>query len=109
MFRIAAMPMSWSSAFQRAGRMTLKASDDQSGHPPVRQPEPVEIDPKASGAAGNFVGWKIFHFDRERIPERTVHARGSATHGYFKLRKWQRAITNTDLLQRPANARRSFR
>jgi len=30
---------------------------------------------------------KIFHFDHERIPERIVHARGSAAHGYFELYK----------------------
>ncbi|KAG6812079.1 catalase A [Tricholoma furcatifolium] len=28
---------------------------------------------------------KIHHFDHERIPERVVHARGSAAHGYFKV------------------------
>ncbi len=28
---------------------------------------------------------KIMHFDHERIPERIVHARGSAAHGYFEL------------------------
>ncbi len=28
---------------------------------------------------------KIFHFDHERIPERIVHARGSAAHGVFEL------------------------
>jgi catalase len=27
---------------------------------------------------------KITHFDRERIPERVVHARGAAAHGYFE-------------------------
>lgn len=27
---------------------------------------------------------KITHFDRERIPERVVHARGTAAHGYFE-------------------------
>lgn len=27
---------------------------------------------------------KMMHFDRERIPERVVHARGSAAHGYFE-------------------------
>ena len=27
---------------------------------------------------------KITHFDRERIPERVVHARGVAAHGYFE-------------------------
>jgi len=30
---------------------------------------------------------KITHFDHERIPERVVHARGSAAHGYFELYK----------------------
>ena len=30
---------------------------------------------------------KITHFDHERIPERVVHARGSAAHGVFKLEK----------------------
>ncbi len=28
---------------------------------------------------------KIFHFDHERIPERIVHARGTAVHGTFEL------------------------
>lgn len=27
---------------------------------------------------------KITHFDRERVPERVVHARGAAAHGYFE-------------------------
>ena len=30
-----------------------------------------------------FLREKIFHFDHERIPERIVHARGSAAHGTF--------------------------
>ena len=30
---------------------------------------------------------KITHFDHERIPERIVHARGSAAHGYFECTK----------------------
>ena len=30
---------------------------------------------------------KITHFDHERIPDRIVHARGSAAHGYFELTK----------------------
>src|SRR6188472_3639909 len=28
---------------------------------------------------------KITHFDHERIPERVVHARGSAAHGFFQV------------------------
>ncbi|MRW89999.1 catalase [Duganella sp. FT80W] len=36
---------------------------------------------------------KITHFDHERIPERVVHARGSAAHGYFESYEDLRAIT----------------
>ena len=28
---------------------------------------------------------KLAHFDRERIPERGVHAKGAAAHGYFEV------------------------
>ena len=43
---------------------------------------------------------KIFHFDHERIPERIVHARGSAAHGYFELTESLGDITRADLFQR---------
>ncbi len=36
---------------------------------------------------------KITHFDHERIPERIVHARGSAAHGYFECYKPLTEIT----------------
>jgi catalase len=41
---------------------------------------------------------KITHFDHERIPERVVHARGSAAHGTFKLYKSLSAITRANFL-----------
>ncbi|MES2444358.1 MAG: catalase, partial [Pseudomonadota bacterium] len=40
---------------------------------------------------------KIFHFDHERIPERIVHARGSAAHGFFEAYEDLSAITRADL------------
>ncbi|OLO39212.1 catalase [Alkalihalophilus pseudofirmus] len=51
---------------------------------------------------------KITHFDREKIPERIVHARGAGAHGYFEsygtingeaISKYTRAkvFTNTDV------------
>ncbi|MDB4974376.1 MAG: Catalase [Myxococcaceae bacterium] len=43
---------------------------------------------------------KIFHFDHERIPERIVHARGSAAHGYFELYESLADITSADIFQR---------
>lgn len=42
---------------------------------------------------------KMTHFDHERIPERIVHARGSAAHGYFELYDSLSAITKADFLQ----------
>ncbi len=36
---------------------------------------------------------KITHFDHERIPERIVHARGSAAHGYFEAYAPMTAVT----------------
>jgi catalase len=50
---------------------------------------------------------KIFHFDHERIPERIVHARGSAAHGYFEPMRILSDITKADLFQRRARRRRS--
>jgi catalase len=43
---------------------------------------------------------KIFHFDHERIPERIVHARGTAAHGYFELYESLSDLTKADIFQR---------
>jgi len=40
---------------------------------------------------------KITHFDHERIPERIVHARGSAAHGYFECYKPLTRLTRADI------------
>lgn len=44
---------------------------------------------------------KITHFDHERIPERAVHARGSAAHGFFQVYKSMSQFTCADFLQDP--------
>ncbi|EGT5184417.1 catalase HPII [Cronobacter sakazakii] len=44
---------------------------------------------------------KITHFDHERIPERIVHARGSAAHGYFQPYKSLSDITKAAFLSDP--------
>ncbi|MES2340826.1 MAG: catalase [Pseudomonadota bacterium] len=41
---------------------------------------------------------KIQHFDHERIPERIVHARGSAAHGYFELTESLAKYTRAKIL-----------
>ncbi|PXW25722.1 catalase [Paraburkholderia caballeronis] len=40
---------------------------------------------------------KITHFDHERIPERIVHARGSAAHGYFECYEPLAELTSASL------------
>ncbi|WP_233835664.1 catalase HPII [Paraburkholderia sp. ZP32-5] len=45
---------------------------------------------------------KITHFDHERIPERIVHARGSAAHGVFRLYESLGEYTKAAFLQDPA-------
>lgn len=45
---------------------------------------------------------KITHFDHERIPERIVHARGSAAHGFFQLYESQSQITKAKFLNNTA-------
>lgn len=41
---------------------------------------------------------KITHFDHERIPERVVHARGTAAHGFFELTHSLRPHTTAKVL-----------
>jgi catalase len=45
---------------------------------------------------------KITHFDHERIPERIVHARGSAAHGHFQVYQSMAPVTRAAFLQDPA-------
>jgi catalase len=45
---------------------------------------------------------KMTHFDHERIPERIVHARGSAAHGVFKVYESQSALTKAGFLNDPS-------
>jgi catalase len=44
---------------------------------------------------------KITHFDHERIPERIVHARGAAAHGYFQVYESMASYTKARFLQDP--------
>lgn len=85
-----------------------KAGDEQ----PLTTNQGVRIaDDQNSLKAGNrgptlledfILREKITHFDHERIPERIVHARGSAAHGYFQPYKDLSAITKAAFLCDPS-------
>jgi len=42
---------------------------------------------------------KLAHFNRERIPERVVHARGAGAHGYFQVYQSMAKFTRAQFLQ----------
>jgi catalase len=42
---------------------------------------------------------KLAHFDRERVPERVVHARGAGAHGVFKVSNNMKRYTKAAFLQ----------
>ncbi|CAG0951659.1 Catalase HPII [Methanosarcinales archaeon] len=48
---------------------------------------------------------KITHFDHERIPERVVHARGAAAHGYFQVYESMAKYTKAKFLTDPSEKR----
>ncbi len=57
----------------------VKVADDQNS---------LRVGPRGSTLLqDSFFREKIMHFDHERIPERVVHARGAAAHGYFQVYK----------------------
>lgn len=54
----------------------------------------VPLPPSATLCLLSFHAWQDFtlidhlaHFDRERIPERVVHAKGAGAFGYFEVRR----------------------
>ena len=51
---------------------------------------------------------KIFHFDHERIPERVVHARGFAAHGFFETYEPLTEITRADIFARKGERTPAF-
>src|ERR671916_3536978 len=57
------------------------------GHPVYDNQNQRTIGPQGPATLENYQFLeKISHFDRERIPERVVHARGAVAYGYFAER-----------------------
>jgi len=70
----------------------LPISDDQNS---------LKVGPRGPVLLEDFIlREKINRFDHERIPERVVHARGLAAHGYFELTHSLSDISKADVLQR---------
>ncbi len=70
-------------------RMSSNESDDtltnRQGHPVTDNQNVRTVGNRGPTTLENYDFLeKISHFDRERIPERVVHARGAGAHGYFE-------------------------
>lgn len=84
---------------QHAGEGSELTTDQ--GIPVSDNQNSLKVGPRGPVLLEDFVlREKITHFDHERIPERVVHARGSAAHGYFEVTNPLGAVTRADFLQR---------
>src|SRR5205085_6730061 len=55
------------------------------GHPVTDNQNLRTVGNRGPGTLENYQFLeKMSHFDRERVPERVVHARGAGAHGYFE-------------------------
>jgi catalase len=72
----------------------LRVNDDQNS---------LKAGPRGPSLLEDFIlREKITHFDHERIPERVVHARGAAAHGYFQVYESMAPHTRAKFLQDPS-------
>ncbi len=70
----------------------VRISDDQNS---------LKVGPRGPVLLEDFVlREKINHFDHERIPERVVHARGTAAHGYFELTTSLADVSKASIFQK---------
>ncbi|OGB46675.1 MAG: catalase HPII [Burkholderiales bacterium RIFCSPLOWO2_12_FULL_65_40] len=71
----------------------------QQGIPVADNQNSLRSAPRGPALLEDFVlREKITHFDHERIPERIVHARGSAAHGFFELTHSLKQYTTAKVL-----------
>jgi catalase len=76
------------------GNQGVKISDDQNS---------LKAGPRGPTLLEDFhLREKITHFDHERIPERVVHARGTAAHGVFQVYEDLSDLTSAGLLTDPS-------
>jgi len=73
----------------------------QQGVPIADDQNTLRVGPRGPALLSDFhFREKLFHFDHERIPERVVHARGYAAHGFFENYEPLSELTRADLFQR---------
>lgn len=70
---------------ERSEEMEENTLTNRQGHPVTNNQQIRSIGKRGPATLENYdFIEKISHFDRERVPERVVHARGAGAHGYFE-------------------------
>ena len=71
-----------------------------SGIPASNDERSLTVGPQGPTALhDHYVVQKMQHFNRERVPERVVHAKGSGAHGFFETTEDVSQYTKADLFQ----------
>ncbi|MHB1022149.1 MAG: catalase [Acidobacteriaceae bacterium] len=83
---------------------TRKTMTTTSGRPVGDNQNSLTAGPRGPVIAEDFLLFeKMAHFNRERIPERVVHAKGSGAYGHFKLTRSLSEYTTAKLFQKVGN------
>src|SRR5215217_4557897 len=68
------------------GAMAEKRTTNDSGFPSASDEHSLTVGPKGPTVLHDtYTVQKMQHFNRERVPERVVHAKGSGAHGFFEV------------------------
>lgn len=82
--------------------MTTKVLTTSAGSPVADDNNSISAGPQGPLTFDNYQLFeKLAHFNRERIPERVVHARGTGAYGTFTLSKSLSKYTRANFLQAP--------
>lgn len=83
---------------------TRKTMTTTSGRPVGDNQNSLTAGPHGPVIAEDFLLFeKMAHFNRERIPERVVHAKGSGAYGHFKVTRSLSEYTTAKLFQKAGN------
>src|SRR6185436_15206808 len=81
--------------------MTNTTLTTSAGAPVADDNNSISVGPRGPLTFDNhYLFEKLAHFNRERIPERVVHARGTGAYGHFVVTKSLSDVTIADFLQR---------
>ena len=85
--------------------MTEKRTTNDSGIPVASDEHSLTVGPNGPTVLHDaYVVQKMQHFNRERVPERVVHAKGSGAHGFFEVTE---DVTPVDERELPVGGRQA--